>query len=62
MSRFTHIVFPVDYSTRCIGTVLFVKEMARRHESQLTLFYAAEPLPPTYGDVDIFSTMALLRS
>ncbi|MDQ6706406.1 MAG: universal stress protein [Acidobacteriota bacterium] len=59
MSKFKHIVFPVDYSPRCIGTVVFVKQLARTHGSQLTLLYAAEPLPPTYSDVDVFSTMAL---
>ena len=59
MSNFKHIVFAVDYSPRCIRTVVFVKEMARRHGSQLTLLSAAEPLPPTYGEVDVFSTMAL---
>lgn len=57
--NFKHIIFPVDYSPRCLGTVPFVKEMARRHGSQLTLLYAAEPLPPAYAAVDVFSTMAL---
>ncbi len=59
MTNFKHIIFPVDFSPRCIGTVPFVKEMVRRHGSQLTLLYAAEPLPPTYAAADVLSTMAL---
>lgn len=59
MTNFRHIIFPVDFSPRCIGTVPFVKEVARRHEAHLTLLYAAEPLPPTYGPVDVLSTLAI---
>lgn len=43
MSKFKHILFPVDFSDRCAAAVPFVETMARQHESKVTLLSVAHP-------------------
>lgn len=43
MNKFTHILFPVDFSERCEASIPFVEEMARRENARLTLLSVAHP-------------------
>jgi nucleotide-binding universal stress UspA family protein len=51
--RFQHILFPADYSPRCIAAVPFVKEVARRNGSRVTVFSVAETLGQWPGLPDV---------
>jgi nucleotide-binding universal stress UspA family protein len=42
MNAFSHVLFPVDFSTRCEATIPFVKEMVRRCHAKLTLLHVVE--------------------
>lgn len=44
MPRFKHILFPVDYSPRCVATVPFVRELLRTPGTRLTTLYSV-PIP-----------------
>jgi len=46
MSSFTHILFPVDFSTRCDGAAPFVECMAKRSRAKVTLLSVANPFYP----------------
>ena len=48
MAGFQRILFPVDFSPRAEATVPFVKEMASRGGSSITLLHAL-PLPVALG-------------
>ena len=37
-----HVLFPADFSPRCLATIPFVKEMVRRSHASLTLLHVAE--------------------
>jgi nucleotide-binding universal stress UspA family protein len=39
MNGFQHVLFPVDFSSRCVATVPFVKEMAAKFRPALTLIH-----------------------
>jgi len=39
------ILFPVDFSERCLGASRFVEAMAGRFDAELILLHVAEPLP-----------------
>ena len=43
MTTFKHILFPVDFSDRCMGAVPFVEAMARQHGAKVTLLSVAHP-------------------
>jgi nucleotide-binding universal stress UspA family protein len=43
MPNFKHIVFPVDFSDRCVDAVPFVEAMARQHGAKVTLLSAIQP-------------------
>jgi nucleotide-binding universal stress UspA family protein len=49
MSGFSHILFPVDFSDRCVSAIPHVKEMMRRHNSKLTLLHVVEVPIAWYG-------------
>ena len=42
MNAFSHVLFPVDFSSRCEATIPFVKEMVRRCRAKLTLLHVVE--------------------
>jgi nucleotide-binding universal stress UspA family protein len=42
MSSFRHILFPVDFSDRCLATKPYVLAMAQRFKSKLTLLHAVQ--------------------
>jgi len=42
MKTFSHVLFPVDFSPRCEGSIPFVKEMVRRCGAKLTLLHVVE--------------------
>jgi len=44
MPRFKHILFPVDYSPRCVAAIPFVQDMLRNSGARLTTIYAL-PIP-----------------
>jgi nucleotide-binding universal stress UspA family protein len=43
MLQFEHIVFPIDFSSRCCAAVPFVESFAKRFGSKLTLISVAQP-------------------
>jgi len=49
MNDFRRILFPVDFSRRCEGTVPFVREMAQTYQSALTLLHVVEIPLYSYG-------------
>lgn len=49
MNAFRRILFPVDFSPRCEGTVPFVKEMVRKHNAALSLLHVVEFPIYAYG-------------
>src|SRR5580658_611170 len=50
MPRFKHILFPVDYSPRCIGAVPYARELLQTPGARLTTLYAV-PIPYYPPDV-----------
>src|ERR1700722_6737490 len=46
---FRHILFPVDFSTRCYGAVPFVRAFAARFKAAVTLVHVIEATPDTPG-------------
>jgi nucleotide-binding universal stress UspA family protein len=52
MSVYPKILFPVDYSSGCIATIPYVKEMVKRMEAELILLHVVPlyPLPEVTGD------------
>ena len=46
--RIRKILFPVDFSDRCCGTVNYVEEFVGRFQAELTLLHVVEPF--TYND------------
>jgi nucleotide-binding universal stress UspA family protein len=50
MNDFRQILFPVDFSPRCTGTVPFVKEMVRTWNAALTLLQVVEIPIYAYGN------------
>jgi nucleotide-binding universal stress UspA family protein len=44
MSRFNHILFPVDFSDRAAHAVPFVETMANRFQARITLLSVAHPI------------------
>jgi len=52
MPRFHHILFPVDFSSRCRSVRPFVKSMAERFHSKLTLMHVVQIPPGWYGGID----------
>ena len=61
MSSFTHILFPVDFSTRCEGAAPFVECMARRNKAKVTLFSAANPFYPAVMEAPLIDPEELLQ-
>lgn len=49
MSRFQHILFPVDFSDRSHAAAPFVLSMAQRCKARVTLLHALPTPPPIYG-------------
>ena len=52
MSRFQHILFPVDFSDRCYAVRSFVKSMADQFHSKLTLMHIVHVPTGWYGGLD----------
>jgi nucleotide-binding universal stress UspA family protein len=48
---FRHILFPVDFSTRCYGAVPFVRALATRSKAAVTLVHVVEP-PLAWASTD----------
>jgi nucleotide-binding universal stress UspA family protein len=46
---FRHILFPVDFSSRCYGAVPFVKAFAARYRAAVTLVHVVERVPAWVG-------------
>jgi nucleotide-binding universal stress UspA family protein len=42
MNEFQNILFPVDFSPRCVSTVPYVQEMVRTYKASLTLLHVVE--------------------
>lgn len=42
MNAFRHVLFPVDFSSRCEAAIPFVKEMVHRCRAKLTLLHVVE--------------------
>lgn len=57
MALFRHILFPVDFSTRCRATLPAVLRMAAQCNAQLTLLHALDLPPGAYADWYAFSSM-----
>lgn len=49
MSRFQHLLFPVDFSGRSTAAAPFVLSMAQRNHARVTLIHVIQPAPPVYG-------------
>ncbi len=49
MSKFQHILFPIDFSERSTAAAPFVLSMAQRNKARVTLINAVQPAPPIYG-------------
>lgn len=43
MPNIKHILFPVDFSDRCMGAVPFVEAMARHYSAKVTLITVSQP-------------------
>lgn len=52
MSRFNHILFPVDFSRRCSSVRPFVELIAQRFHSKLTLMHVVQIPTGWYGGMD----------
>jgi nucleotide-binding universal stress UspA family protein len=50
--RFNVILFPVDFSERCIGAARYVEAFASRFGSKLVLLHVVETAPMHAGDLD----------
>jgi nucleotide-binding universal stress UspA family protein len=61
VSRFKHIMFPVDFSTRCEGAVPFVDDMARRNRAKVTLISVAHPDYPAVVEAPLIDPQELLQ-
>jgi nucleotide-binding universal stress UspA family protein len=61
MSSFKHILFPVDFSTRCEGAVPFVECMARRNQAKVSLFTVASPYYPAVMEAPLIDPQELLQ-
>src|SRR5579863_9993559 len=51
MNDFRRILFPVDFSPACVGTVTFVREMTQACQSALTVLHVVEFPAYSYGTV-----------
>lgn len=51
MENFQHILFPVDFSPRCVSTVPYVKQMAQHFHARLTLQHTVEIPIYSYGSM-----------
>ena len=49
MSRFHHILFPLDFSERSHAAAPFVLSIAQRNHAKVSLLHAIAPAPPIYG-------------
>ena len=49
MSGFTRILFPIDFSERCIYAAPYVAALARRYQSHVLLLHVVEPMPAMYS-------------
>lgn len=61
MPSFTHILFPVDFSTRCEAAVPFVDDMARRNRAKVTLISVAYPYYPAVMEAPLIDPQELLQ-
>lgn len=52
VSRFGHILFPVDFSERSRAAAPFVHSMASRYGSRVTLLHAVQQPSPVYSGMD----------
>ena len=61
-ATFSHILFPIDYSPRCIATIPFIKEMVRRNGSRLTAMNVVDTVVQVPGVAGImyFATAGAL--
>ncbi len=49
MKQIQHVLFPVDFSPRCVRTVPYVREMVRTSNARLTLLHVVEVPLDWYG-------------
>jgi nucleotide-binding universal stress UspA family protein len=66
MLNIRHILFPMDFSERCLGAVAFVESMARRYSARITLLSVAQPffyaaMGDPGGEAVIVNTEELLQ-
>src|SRR5688572_28319822 len=52
MPSFKHILFPVDFSTRCQAAKPFVTSMVQRFDAKLTLLHVINMPVGWYGGID----------
>ena len=53
MALFEHILFPVDFSDRCLATKPYVLAMAQRFKSKLTLLHVVQIPVSWYGGIEV---------
>jgi nucleotide-binding universal stress UspA family protein len=53
MALFEHILFPVDFSDRCLATKPYVLAMAQRFKSKLTLLHVVQIPVSWYGGMEV---------
>jgi nucleotide-binding universal stress UspA family protein len=54
--KINEIVFPVDFSERCVAVCPYVAAVARRLDAKLTLLHVVENLPPGSSPLDRLHT------
>src|SRR5438132_7160673 len=52
MSKFTSILFPVDFSDRSRAAAPFVLSLAQRYGARVVLLHAIQPPPPLYAGMN----------
>ena len=59
MSPYSEILFPVDFSERCLAAAPFVLSMARRWNASVTLLHVLHPVPAAYGAIEVMSPQTI---
>jgi len=59
MALFEHILFPVDFSDRCLAAKPYVLAMAQRFKSKLTLLHVVQVPVSWYGGMEVSSQVPL---
>src|SRR3982751_391943 len=52
MTSPSKILFPVDFSERCVAAAPYVAAVAKRSDAEVTLLHVLEPAPELYGPLE----------